>query len=484
MLLHFDQDCVTARLLGRYGLDTLTDLDKVLSAYEPNYFFNPLYKRFHRNRDGKIARVWDGKHHFLDATTMTFPVGLTRHVADYFRERGDGEIQIQDDRPHPCWWGFEGDFGNPPVDPNLLPGITLEEDQLDALHAFLGVGRGCLALSVNFGKSELAAALAKIVHPARFLFIVPKKGLLTQAHATFEERLGVRVGRLGAGRWRETDRRVTVATMQTCWSQRKTLQEFFAAQHVVVVDEAHTIAKTGLTLLHQIPAPVRLGLSATIKEAPRRMFVEAYLGPILLESSLTDLVERGRAAEPQITMIRCGGGVGGNDYREVYEKGIVKNPIRNRMILDLIDRHVQAGDKVAVLSYALAHGRYFEERLAEKTIPAPFLYNKTPIETIDHVKREFTAGAVPVLNISSIFDFGQNVPAIDVFILAAGGKAPLRTIQRLGRAVRRKVGRENTVLVYDFFDYAHGFLRQHSDIRRNTYRRKGFPARLVEFADV
>lgn len=468
MQIEFDSNCVTARLTGRMTDEFVKALDQRLAPYEPGYFYSPAYKH-HR---------WDGKNHFLDTERMAFPAGLAHHVQEFIKVTLKQDVEIADHRPAPVW------MGRPALEIPSLHGVTLEDDQIEALNAGLAGGQGCLCLPTGFGKTEVAAVLAEIIKPLRMLFLVNKKGLLTQAAERLEERLQTKVGRFWSGR-KDTDARITVGTIQSLWSQRKKLQKlgFFDAQHLVIYDECHTIAKMGLRLLSLIHAPARIGLSATIKEAPRKMFIEAFLGPVLLEKTFEELVATGRAAVPEITMFRIGGIARGDDFNGVYWDGIVQNSVRNRVIEDLVWQHFALDDgpeQTMVLVFRIEHGQLLKERLEDRLVRGvPFIHGGTDLFEIEHVKRKFSDRAIPVMIVSSIFDMGQDIPAIDVMVMAAAGKAPLRTIQRMGRATRRKADRENTVTIYDFFDMSHPWLKDHAEQRVRTYKRKGFPATLL-----
>ena len=73
--------------------------------------------------------------------------------------------------------------------------------------------------------------------------------------------------------------------------------------------------------------------------------------------------------------------------------------------------------------------------------------------------------------ISTIFDEGVDIPEVNVLIIAAGGKSEVKTIQRIGRGLRKK--KVGGVLVFDFKD-ASKFLDRHSIDRIKVYQKEGF----------
>ena len=74
---------------------------------------------------------------------------------------------------------------------------------------------------------------------------------------------------------------------------------------------------------------------------------------------------------------------------------------------------------------------------------------------------------------STIFDEGVDIPEVGSLILAVGGKSTIKTLQRVGRALRPKKG-ENEVEIYDFIDWGNKYLLSHSRQRLQDYMDEGF----------
>lgn len=467
MDLHYDRDCVSASLTGRISPDLLTEVYDALSCYEPGYFYTWKYKH----------GQWDGKTHFLDPATMSFPAGHGAIVERVLTARG-AEFQVFDQRPPPPWV--------PGTTCPALKDITLDPDQIAATNHLLSVGRGVGIFPTSFGKTEVAAALMAAARPQRAIFLVTRKGLMAQTAERLEARLGERVGRLGGG-MRELRQRLTVATIQSLSARLPFYSrdgDILPHQRLLIMDECHTVATEALRVLSRIHAPARFGLSATVHESPRRLHLQAYLGPIVIESSLTDLVATGRAAVPTIVMYRVGGFADETgDFESAYREGIMYNQQRNDLIVRLARERAATGERVLILVWSLDHGRRLQAQLSTRFRRVPFLYGQTDLDTLERTKRQFEIGELPILIASTIFDFGQDVPSITTFIMAAGMRSPLRTIQRLGRSLRRKPTGDNRVTVIDFYDLAHRLLRRQSDERQQTYSRKGYPPTVQDASE-
>lgn len=82
---------------------------------------------------------------------------------------------------------------------------------------------------------------------------------------------------------------------------------------------------------------------------------------------------------------------------------------------------------------------------------------------IDAYKR----GKIDVLISSTILDEGFDAPCTQTLILAGGGKAEHRQLQRIGRAMRAAEGKDRA-LIFDFMDEGY-YLGKHSEGRLAAY---------------
>jgi len=465
MVIRLRSDCTSAVIEGRVSIETYDDVRRLLTYYEPGYWATPEFKR----------GLWDGKRRLLNAKRHTFPAGLVGHVVDGLAVSGVA-VQVVDERP-PLPWSETAEA--PDTSVPLFP------DQRAALNEFLRVGRGCLQLPTGSGKTELAASLFALIKPKRGLMLVDKRTLMQQTALRLSVRLNEPVGMLGAGH-RQSHTRVVVATVQTLWSHLARYQrELFPTITALVIDEAHKISpNTWFKTLAVIPAPVRLGLSATIKEAARRLVVESYVGPLLYEQTMAELVTTGRIAQPRIAMLTVGGIADETSPETIYNTGVVRNMTRNAVLVDATCRAIAMGLPTLMLVVRLDHGEMLKRMIfAACGVNVPFLHGDTPLETVEREKRRLETGRTPAVIASTIFDQGQDVPAVRVLILAGAGRASRVSIQRLGRGTRRKETGENVVDVLDTYDRSCRMLRSQADERARTWKKKGFAARIIHSLD-
>lgn len=446
-------------------------LDRVLSYYQPGYFFTPQYRNGH----------WDGKVHLLynGPKGTGFPSGVLPRVQKALDL--DGYLYTVDDRRV---------YGRLPSASGVrVDGVTLRPDQIEAAATLLREHCGILNLATNFGKTEVAAALFRLLN-RRGLFLLNRKGLARQTVKRFEARGVPSVGMIGDGVW--SPGRTTVATVQTLAARmgERATREFLADIEVMIVDEAHTISPPSwFPVLSECPALIRGGLSATAKYKAKLLAIEAYIGPIIMEVDEASMIDAGLSARPLVEFEDIPYHLPVDlTWPTVYEEGVVYNAERNARIVELCRRYVAAGQRVLVLVYRIPHGELLRQELAG--VPVQWLHGGLSSEAVDAGQRAFETGPPSVLVASGIFDMGRDIPAIEAFIHAAGWKDRSLTIQRIGRAIRRKPG-ENTVRVHDFWDGGHArkengdhatILARQSSERWMTYELKGYQPRFARRA--
>jgi superfamily II DNA or RNA helicase len=365
----------------------------------------------------------------------------------------------------------------------LSDGTKLYPDQEEALRTVVKEQRGLLALAVNFGKTELAGAVAATYPGEKFLMLVNRDTLLHQTKDRLEKRLNRRVAWLGGGGFKEALAQakrsaITVAMIQSLYKHKgqPELLKFLESVRILVVDEVHTVTpKMWFPILGACRAPMRIGMSGTVKEVHSPLPVEAFFGPVLMEVKETQLVEAGRSAEAIILMPNAGALVNdGLDYKVEYEEAIVNNTSRNELLVRAVQWAAHRGLRSLVLFYRLEHGAELQRRLERAGVASVCVHGKSPYQEIEEAKAALTARRLQAIVASTIFNTGVDLPAAEVLVNVAAWKSPLATAQKLGRILRRKLEGRNLALVIDPWDYGSRRLKRHSESREKLYDRRGF----------
>jgi len=262
---------------------------------------------------------------------------------------------------------------------------------------------------------------------------------------------------------------------------KKSHKGFLQTVELIIVDECHHMkAKTWLDVLKSCKnAVMRIGLSGTphASEIAERKLTGAT-GPIISTITNEYLIKKGYSAKPYFLFLRVvQPEIEYLSYEEAYKLGIVRSQVRNQKIVEACVTLPKK--QKLILIWEMEHGKRLLKLFQNQGVEVEFLHGGESSETRNRVKEAFKAGKLKTLIASTIFDEGVDIPNIEVLVLAAGWKTSLRFLQRVGRAMRRKKGR-NVVIVIDFLDMSNYYLLDHSFNRYNTAKEQGFQIEVEE----
>lgn len=444
-----------------YDPDTISIIRDVCRARPDGYQYMKRYR----------SGYWDGYISLMEPPNK-FPTGLLGIVCDALDDHG---VKYSIDVSGILTRKFK------PIMPEMLRGITLRKYQIWAATQLLLYGRGIAKMATNAGKTEVMATCLKALGLPKAVIVVHRKELMYQTAARLELRLGLQTGDVGhVGDSLYDIRDITVAMVQTLHNRQYDLQ--FTDNVVLMVDECHHASSAQMmTVLNMIPGSYRFGFSGTPLKYSRLddLRLIGITGPIVVDVSNTDLINGGWSAKPTVILHTIESDEYWEDsYHDAYEQGIISNDKRNAIITWLA---TDAHDKlVLILVTRLDHGRYLQKCIGPGCV---FVSGSDAMKT----RRDVLAlmrkpNATGVVIASPIFDEGVDVPGVDVIILAGGGKSHIKLLQRIGRGLRQKPGR-NELIVHDFIDDTNKYLLAHSEARIVTYESEGFETRLATSPD-
>lgn len=438
------------------------ELKERLSVFYPKYWFSKKYKE----------GLWDGKYCFLKGCRR-FPTGLLFIVEEYFQEKGI-EYQIADRRTFPEIRLMSLDF----LAKEPLKGIQLRKYQIDAIIEAVMGGRGVIELPTGSGKTEIAIGITKLLG-LNTLFLVNTKDLLHQTADRYEKRIGKKAGIIGDDIFDIKD--ITISTIQSLYSLFKKNQnrgkEVLNLFDISIYDECHHSSSASFYTLgmYMHNSYFRFGMSATPlkRDILNNMKIMALTGPPIYSLKSKELIDQGFLSNIEVEVVDNPGIVLGKTWQQIYENGIIRSLDRNQKIASIAHDEWQKGKKVMILVRWIEHGEILQRMLVNQLhIPAIFICGKNESWEREKAKQEFNVDGNFVLIVSGIYDEGIDLPEIETLIIGAGGKSELKTIQRVGRGLRKKKNNAR-LLVYDFMDSAK-YLRAHSKNRLKTYEKEGF----------
>jgi len=336
--------------------------------------------------------------------------------------------------------------------------------------------RGIWYCATNAGKTYMAAAAVRDLGiPTIFLVPPQRSDLVFQAYADFS-RVGYTNSELSWVKGTNlTDTPFVIASTATIASRldQKSTQEWLRRFQFVIYDECHEISPTAIRVLDSIDAPYRLFMSGTpfYGDKYHDTLVMGLSGKILSRITNEELVKLGYSAEPHVIYYKILHRKRSflEPYKKVYKEEIEENEARNLEICELTKALVERRERVVIHVLRKNHARKLHEILTRMGVRA-VVYTGDLQSGRREVLQRFRDFEFDVLIANQIFDTGVSVSEVTVIILAGSGKAVHTNLQRLGRGVRRKSGR-NLFFMIDLQDEV-VFLKGQSNARREIWRKE------------
>jgi superfamily II DNA or RNA helicase len=365
-------------------------------------------------------------------------------------------------------------------------GLRLKEDQVEAIEKMVKQGRGVVWHPTGSGKTIIFLSFISLFPKSIVLIIVNSQDLLFQISDKASEFFPGEVGIIGAGV--DNPKRITVATIQSLVRSIDPEQEWFASIDIVVVDEAHHLSKFALPfesgaggtyarVLSVCTAPIRMGFTATLpylEEA--KMALEGYIGPVI---SMKKISEVKRLAKIKVVLKKLPITLSAREartYQDVYKYAVTYNSRRHKMVLETASELVEAGRTVLILVTLVQHGENVLS-MAKRSFPhlrVDYVHGQVSGNIRGQIKKKLNSGELDVVIADAVWKEGVDIPTLGAIINASGGKSEIMTIQAIGRGLRTVPGIKEDVVLVDFFDESHRYLRDHFSERLCLYFREGW----------
>ncbi len=350
--------------------------------------------------------------------------------------------------------------------------------QSEAVESWAGAGyRGIVVLPTGAGKTVMAIKAMERLQVAT-LIIVPTIVLMEQWRGTLTEAFGSEVGALGGG---SSDvKPITVATYDSASLRAREIGDRFS---LIVFDEVHHLpAPSNSRAATYYLAPYRLGLTATLGHDEEVINgLEELVGRVVYEKGIEELAGR-HLSEYTIRTVNVP--LAPEEKLEyerqfaVYKNFLQRRGIRIRSARDYLLFIKRSGvdpearralmGRNAAMDIAL-NSRSKEEYLrgllaanpSEKTIIftrhnklvyrisrsllIPAITHQTVREEREEILDRFRKGVYRRIITSQVLDEGIDVPDASVAVILSGTGSSREFIQRLGRVLRKKEGKQATL---------------------------------------
>lgn len=449
----------------RASPDALASVYRLLSAEKPRARFTRAFKYGH----------WDGVVRLMRG--RFFPSGLVPRVVAHLATMGVVADVREPDSPPP-----------EPVAPRLLE-VTLRPHQLRGADEAVARRAVLLQSPTASGKTILGAEVVRRVGGGGALWLTHRDGLAKQTRSELARLLGVPVG-LAQGKsldWQE----VTVGMVPTLAARLKVdrsrgkaadpeVVARLARVQLVVADEAHHgAAETWARVVEACSgARWRVGLSGTVppRDPLTDLRLEGLLGPTVTVTDAAELQDRGFVATPTIRLLQPPAEsyptyewvreqvlptwredprplreMGTQLFDCAYQAGIVRNMARTGLILEHVERHYRAGEKVLLMTDRVDHSRHLAKLLAVAGCNRQWRLDGSDKGREEALARFRALDPPCLLVVTPWFREGMDLPEVDVGFLAGNVRSEISVLQAVGRMLRVRPDK-STVLIYCFLD--------------------------------
>ncbi|HIV78913.1 MAG TPA: DEAD/DEAH box helicase [Candidatus Sphingomonas excrementigallinarum] len=474
----------------------------------------------YEHTDAGRSGGWDGRSTLYDWTSGRFPAGFIATAIATLQNEGWEVQQVR--KPLPAPLGPMPTQKCPIVDEHAPD--PNREYQFKAVRILEKHGSYIAQIATGGGKSRVAALCITRIG-RKTMFVTTRQALLYQMGEALDEmgkailaklsddqllaKLGTEIASklkgftvsyVGDSTW-DTSGDVVCAMVPTL-SQRiaplelpltSTLDEkkraterwqrrydeaiaFLDSVEFVIGEEAHEAGGNGYydVLGKCRNAHYRLALTATpmMKDGESDLRLIARFGPIRLRVTEEYLIGCGILAKPFFKYIPIGAKEQpptlrrATAWQKAEDLGIVNNMTRNKHVCAETIRGSRWGLPVGILVKRQKHGKILHDMLKQCGLKGAFIFGESGNDKRKEALKKLATGEFDYVIGSTIIDVGVDVPALQILIMAGGGKAEVAIRQRIGRALRKKYKTPNFAFLVDFEDGNNKHLIKHAKARR------------------
>ncbi|KCZ70867.1 DNA/RNA helicase, superfamily II [Candidatus Methanoperedens nitroreducens] len=399
--------------------------------------------------------TWDERSRSFRAMALYY-----KDIIDYLRSSGlefiDNVLDLM-----PC--------------PELKSGMVLRDYQEQALDAWIANDkRGVVVLPTGSGKTILGIrAISLLNTPA--IVVAPTIDLMNQWRTRLKEEFKIDIGILGGGE--QEIRAITVSTYDSAYIHAERLGNRFG---LIIFDEVHHLPAEGYRhIALMFASPFRMGLTATYEredglhtelnrlvggkvfEKKVKELAGEHLSPYRLEKISVELIREEKEEynlnhgifseylKKNNIMIR-----NPSDFQELVirsgrDPGARAALLARNTARDIALNSASKVEKLAEILKKHGEGRVFiftEHNKLVYRISREFLIPAITYRTASKERNEilerFKSGIYKAVVTSKVLDEGIDVPDADVGIIISGTGSERAFVQRLGRILRKKRGKE------------------------------------------
>ena len=400
-------------------------------------------------------KFWDGKIRLYNVMSCLLYGGLNQYVEQFAKSRNYQVIYTSDFSADELSLKEASDF----IQSLNLPSKYKPRDyQIEAFTHCIRNRRSLLLSPTASGKSFIIYLIVRYYN-ARTLIIVPTTSLVSQLASDFNDYGFVSdryVHRIFAGQDKHTDKPITITTWQSIYKMPK---EYFKQFDVVVGDEAHLFKAKSLTsILTKLDnCKYRFGFTGTLDGTQtHKLVLEGLFGPVRQVTTTAELIEQKHLTQFEVKAIvlkhneQICKQLKGVDYQAEVDY-LVRSDSRNRFIKNLTLS--LEGNTLLLFQFVDKHGKVLYDIISKETDRSVYyVHGGVDGEDREEIRRilEQKQDAIVIAS-SGTFSTGVNIPSLRNIIFGSPSKSKIRTLQSIGRVLRKSDGKDGAIL-YDIAD--------------------------------
>ena len=401
------------------------------------------------------SKYWDGKIRLFNIQKNEIYVGLLDKVTS-FCKRHDYEFEFLDSK----FYGLPYEENDKISEEGVKDYVTAISKykprgyQIEGISDALKRNRRLIISPTGSGKSLMIYAITRYhtEHNRRVLIIVPTTSLVEQMYKDFVD-YGWDVEevchKIYAGKDLLSKKNVIISTWQSIYKLPKTWFKY----DVVIGDEAHQFkSKSLVSIMTKLyDTKYRYGFTGTLDGTQTHKWVlEGLFGPSYKIINTKDLQEAGFLARLNIKILLLKHDPKTFDTYEDEVQYLIGHEKRNKFIKNLaLDLK---GNTLILYSRVATHGQLLYDLINTNERQVFFVHGGVDTQERETV-REITEQQDNAIIIASYgtFSTGINIKRLHNIIFASPSKSRIRTLQSIGRVLRKGVGKIDATL-YDVAD--------------------------------
>ncbi len=480
-------DAVNMRVTADPGIRQ--ELMNYFSFRPPGYQFTPSYKN----------RIWDGYIYLFNPFKKLLLAGLVEYLKKFCDDREyDLEIDKDFNVSEEIHEGYVEELAE-----ELKLKLKPRDYQIEYVMNALRNNRSLSLSPTSSGKSLIIYLIQQHYHRAyghRTLIVVPTIGLVHQMAGDFID-YGCNpddIYKIQGGVDKNTRKAIVISTWQSLIKQPK---EWFDQFRVVLGDEAHLYqAKSLQSIMSKLDeAYYRHGFTGTISSDSKvhRLILEGVFGPIRRFVTTKDLIDQGTVANFNVkalilsydteTKKAFAAAIKKTDKSKKYAAErtfLFANHKRNLFIRNLV-WSLDKTNNLILFDQIENQGDVLHNLLPKEGRVLHYLHGGTSgadREKVRHLIENDPLKRHDILASSGIFSTGVSIKRLDNAIFTAAGKSEIRTLQSIGRTLRKGNGSDDATL-YDIADNLStgsfiNYTLKHFRSRIEIYSKEEFPFKI------